>query len=151
MSNQIELTHDGLRQLAAALLDAIPNGDAHENMMMLATFNTNLLAGLIFGGAANKEAASEALDAYMADVRKFIDLYRHILAGNAAQREALCAWLDERYAQRELVYGVHVSDRAQMTCLVFDYSGRHLHFIDGADGGLFLAAKQFKERAARLA
>jgi hypothetical protein len=38
-----------------------------------------------------------------------------------------------------------------MTCLVFSYSGRHLHFIDGADGGLFLAAKEFKERAAKLA
>ena len=38
-----------------------------------------------------------------------------------------------------------------MTCLVFDYSGRHLHFVDGADGGLFLAAQAFKERAAELA
>ena len=38
-----------------------------------------------------------------------------------------------------------------MTCLVFDYSGRHLHFIDGADGGFFSAAVGFKERAARLA
>jgi len=37
-----------------------------------------------------------------------------------------------------------------MTCLVFDYAGRHLHFIDGADGGLFLAAKQFKQRLAAL-
>jgi hypothetical protein len=33
-----------------------------------------------------------------------------------------------------------------MTCLVFDYAGRHLHFIDGADGGLFMAAKALKER-----
>jgi len=84
------------------------------------------------------------------DVRKFNDIYRQILAGNAAQRAALDAWLAERYAKRELVYGLHVTDRAQMTCLVFNYSGRHLHFIDGADGGLFLAAKQFKERAAKL-
>jgi hypothetical protein len=84
------------------------------------------------------------------DVRKFNDVYRQILAGNAAQRAALDAWLAERYAKRELVYGLHVTDRAQMTCLVFNYSGRHLHFIDGADGGLFLAAKQFKERAAKL-
>jgi hypothetical protein len=84
------------------------------------------------------------------DVRKFNDVYRQILAGTPAQREALDAWLAERYAKRELVYGLHVTDRAQMTCLVFDYSGRHLHFIDGADGGLFLAAKQFKERAAKL-
>ena len=85
-----------------------------------------------------------------ADVRKFNDLYRQILAGTAAQREALQAWLDGRFARRELVYGLHVTDRAHMTCLVFDYSGRHLHFIDGADGGLFLAAKGFKERLKQI-
>jgi hypothetical protein len=84
------------------------------------------------------------------DVRKFIDVYRHILAGNATQREALDAWLGERYARGELVYGLHVTDRAHMTCLVFDYEGRHVHFVDGADGGLFLAAKAFKERVAAL-
>jgi hypothetical protein len=84
------------------------------------------------------------------DVRKFNDVYRQILSGKPAQREALDAWLAEGYARRELVYGLHVTDRAHMTCLVFNYSGKHLHFIDGADGGLFLAAKQFKERAAKL-
>jgi hypothetical protein len=81
-----------------------------------------------------------------ADVRKFNDVYRQILAGTAAQREAIEAWLESRFKLGELVYGVHVTNRALMTCLVFDYAGRHLHFIDGADGGLFLAAKQFKQR-----
>ena len=85
------------------------------------------------------------------DVRKFNDIYRQILAGTAAQREALTAWLEHRYAKRDLVYGLHASDRALMTCLVFNYSGRHLHFIDGADGGLFLAARAFKQRSAKLA
>ncbi len=85
------------------------------------------------------------------DVRKFNDVFRQILAGSAAQREKLDAWLGERYARRELVYGLHVTDRALMTCLVFNYSANHLHFIDGADGGLYLAAKAFKERAAKLA
>jgi len=84
------------------------------------------------------------------DVRKFKDGFRQILSGTAAQREALTAWLDERFARRELVYGAHVANRAHMTCLVFDYSGRHLHFIDGADGGLFLAAKALKQRVATL-
>ena len=84
------------------------------------------------------------------DVRKFNDGFRQILSGTAAQREALTAWLDERFARRELVYGPHVTNRAHMTCLVFDYSGRHLHFIDGADGGLFLAAKALKQRVATL-
>jgi hypothetical protein len=81
------------------------------------------------------------------EVRKFNDCFRQILAGTASQRAALTAWLDECFARGELVYGTHVSDRAQMTCLVFDYAGRHLHFIDGADGGLFMAAKALKERA----
>jgi len=84
------------------------------------------------------------------DVRKVNDCFRQILAGNRQQREALTAWLEEEYAKREVVFGTHVTDRAQMTCLVFDYSGRHLHFIDGADGGLFMAAKALKERVARL-
>ena len=84
------------------------------------------------------------------DVRKFNDLFRQVLSGNAEQRAALCAWLEERWVRRELVYGVHVTDRAHMTCLVFTYAANHLHFIDGADGGFFLAAKAFKERVAAL-
>jgi len=84
------------------------------------------------------------------DVRKFNDVYRQVLSGTPAQRGALEAWLAEGYAAKRLVYGLHVADRAHMTCLVFDYSGRHLHFIDGADGGFFLAAKQYKARAAGL-
>jgi hypothetical protein len=82
-----------------------------------------------------------------ADVRKFSDIYRQILSGTTAQRHALEAWLQKKFGQRQLLYGLHVTDRAHMTCLVFDYAGRHLHFIDGADGGLFLAAKAFKDRA----
>ena len=85
-----------------------------------------------------------------ADVRKFNDGFRQILAGNAAQREALTAWLEERFTRRELVYGLQATNRAHMTCVVFDYSGRHLHFIDGADGGHFLAAKELKRRVAEL-
>lgn len=85
------------------------------------------------------------------EVRKFSDHYSQILSGTPAQRAALAAWLEERFAERELVYGLHVSDRAHMTCLVFDYAGRHLHFVDGADGGLFLAARALKERLRRAA
>ena len=105
-----------------------------------------------FGLKTGKTEWGEYKDALFknTDVRKFNDIYRQILAGKPAQREALDAWLAGRYAKKELVYGLHVADRAHMTCLVFDYSGKHLHFIDGADGGLFLAAKAFKERAAKL-
>jgi hypothetical protein len=82
------------------------------------------------------------------DVKKFNDCFRQVLAGNVAQREALTAWLDQRFARQELVYGLHVANCAQLTCLVFDHAGRHLHFIDGAGGGLCFAAKALKARMA---
>ena len=84
------------------------------------------------------------------DVKKFNDCFRQILSGTPSQRKALTDWLDRCFARRELVYGAHVTGSAQMTCVVFDYSGRHLHFIDGAEGGLAFAAKALKERAAKL-
>jgi hypothetical protein len=34
--------------------------------------------------------------------------------------------------------------------LAFSLNGRHLPFIDGADGGLFLAAKALKQRVAEI-
>ena len=46
-----------------------------------------------------------------ADVRKFNDCFRQILAGNSTQRLALMAWLEECFERGELVYGAHVSDR----------------------------------------
>jgi hypothetical protein len=33
-----------------------------------------------------------------------------------------------------------------MTCLVFERGGRQVHFVDGADGGYALAAKDMKQR-----
>ena len=82
------------------------------------------------------------------DVRKFNDGYRQILAGTAAQRKILDAWLNERFQNDELIYGIHTTDRAHMTCLIFNYAGKHVHFIDGADGGLYLASKELKRRLA---
>jgi hypothetical protein len=31
-----------------------------------------------------------------------------------------------------------------MTCVVFDYFGRQVHFVDGARGGYTLAAREMK-------
>ena len=97
--------------------------------------------------AATDWARYKTVMARNSDVRKFNDCFRQILAGTAEQRAALTAWLEQRFAAGELLYGTHVSARAQMTCLIFDYAGRHLHFIDGAGGGLFMAAKDLKARA----
>jgi hypothetical protein len=33
-----------------------------------------------------------------------------------------------------------------LTCLIFERMGRQIHFVDGADGGFTLAARDLKQR-----
>jgi len=55
-------------------------------------------------------------------------------------------YLEERAQRGELNYGMHVSDHAVMTCLVTSTEDKHVHFIDGGDGGYTKAATQLKTR-----
>ncbi|MEG3966495.1 DUF3095 domain-containing protein [Microcoleus sp. T2B6] len=80
------------------------------------------------------------------DYRKFDDMLRMVISGNEWRRKKLTGYLERNYREGKLVYGLHVSDRALMTCLVFERNGRQVHFIDGADGGYALAAKDMKQR-----
>ncbi|MFN3597528.1 MAG: DUF3095 domain-containing protein, partial [Rubricoccaceae bacterium] len=84
------------------------------------------------------------------DVRKFDDTLRMILSGTPAQRAALEAELEHLRAAGALVYGVHVSPRATLTCLVFDRMGRQVHFVDGSGGGYTAAARQLKAQLKQL-
>ncbi len=58
--------------------------------------------------------------------------------------EGIRAYLDNRERLGELRYGMHISDHAVMTCLVTSTEGKHVHFVDGGDGGYTRAATQLK-------
>lgn len=49
-----------------------------------------------------------------------------------------------RHEAGDIFFGVHVSKASLMTCAIRAYEGSHVHFVDGADGGYALAAKQLK-------
>jgi hypothetical protein len=85
------------------------------------------------------------------DSRKFDETLRMILDSSQAQREQLEALLEKHRAAGEIVYGMHVSSEALMTCLVFSLKGNHVHFVDGADGGYALAAVQMKQQLKDMA
>ena len=86
------------------------------------------------------------------DFRKYDGLLRMVLDVSPSQASAIEAYLAAEYAARRLVYGTHQADSALMTCLVFSLEqSRHIHFIDGADGGFALAAQGFKKQLAALA
>jgi hypothetical protein len=78
------------------------------------------------------------------DYRKFDDALRMTLAGDAAMRERLRAFLERQHERGALVYGLHTNSKAMLTCLVFSRQGAHVHFVDGCDGGYAMAAKSLK-------
>ena len=80
------------------------------------------------------------------DFRKFDGMLRMVMDGKNSQADALQAYLDAEHQAGRLVYGMHKSREALVTCIVESYNGNHLHFVDGSDGGYALAAKALKQR-----
>ena len=81
------------------------------------------------------------------DYRRFDDTLRMLIDCEAAQGDAIEAMLESHEQQGNLRYGVHRSDSALMTCLVFNLDkGEHIHFVDGSDGGFTAAAKKMKAK-----
>ncbi len=86
------------------------------------------------------------------DHRKVADTLHMVLDCTAGEVTAIEAYLAELHSMAKIVYGTHLADRAIMTCLVFSLEhSRHVHFIDGADGGYALAALQLKAQLQALA
>jgi len=69
-----------------------------------------------------------------------------VVSGSTDQRLALQQWLELQRQGGKLYYGIHYSDSALVTCLVNDYRHDHVHFLDAADGGYAMAAKQLKQQ-----
>jgi hypothetical protein len=73
-----------------------------------------------------------------------------VMDGSEAQANVLQAFLGEEYKQGKLVYGMHKSREALVTCIVQSYSSNHMHFVDGSDGGYALAARGLKAQLANM-
>lgn len=80
------------------------------------------------------------------DYRKFDGMLKMVLDGSKQQKDKLISYLEGRHKDGKIVYGLHTSPNALMTCLVFSYEKDHTHFIDGSHGGYALAAKQLKKQ-----
>lgn len=83
------------------------------------------------------------------DYRRFDDMIRLVLDCSSQEVSNLQEALDALEEQGTIRYGLHVSQQALMTCLLFDLAdSRHIHFIDADEGGFTLAARQLKGKAA---
>ena len=84
------------------------------------------------------------------DHRKYDGTLRLVLASSPAKRAELERGLEALFRKKVAAYGVHAAPEALMTCLVFNRSGLHLHFIDVDQGGYAAAAVDLKRRLTEL-
>lgn len=84
------------------------------------------------------------------DTEKFDDMLRMVISATKSQSAQLETYLKEAFDKKELIYGIHKADSALMTCLIFERHGKHIHFVDSANGGYALAAKSMKQLQKKL-
>ncbi|SEI38589.1 Protein of unknown function [Allopseudospirillum japonicum] len=79
------------------------------------------------------------------DYRKLEQGLRLIVAGTYQQQAQLVDYLHQQQNLGQLFFGIHSAQAALLTCMIFDPAKDHFHFVDAADGGYALAAKQLKQ------
>lgn len=105
----------------------------------------SLRFGLSLGGHGAREALAEKVR--HSDFCSADDGLQMVIDCTPRDLERIETYLAELEAAGALVFGLHVSDSALMTCLVdAGAPDRHVHFIDGAGGGYTLAAKMMKAK-----
>ena len=79
------------------------------------------------------------------DYKKLDDTLRMVLDCSPEQETRLEKLLNDFKIAGMINYGCHRSESALMTCMMESMkANEHLHFIDGADGGYAMAAKNLK-------
>lgn len=74
-----------------------------------------------------------------------------VISGTTAQRQELEAVLDELEQEGQIWYGLFVSKESVLSCYVRNMHEKHIHFVDGSDGGYTKAAGVLKKKLALAA
>lgn len=67
-----------------------------------------------------------------------------IVCAPPERHERFLRFLQKQEAAGLLVYGHYASKESIMTCYIENLNQKHIHFVDGADGGYTLAARELK-------
>ena len=69
-----------------------------------------------------------------------------VISGKVKQREQLEAALTQLERDGVISYGLYVSKESVMSCYVRNMNEKHIHFVDGAEGGYTKAAGMLKRK-----
>ncbi len=73
-----------------------------------------------------------------------------IVSGRSDRHAQFMDYLSAREKENLLVYGHHASKESIITCYIENRNAKHIHFVDGSDGGYTEAAKGFKTKLKQM-
>jgi hypothetical protein len=114
-----------------------------ENFLGQFFFGLNLKVGGINGQHYLSQLVANA-DTLTIDGR-----INTIISGKTEKRKQLIDYLKEQEQKGVLIFGHHISKESIMTCYIENMNAKHIHFVDGSDGGYTEAAKELKAKAHR--
>lgn len=84
--------------------------------------------------------------ALLTDTLMIDGILNTVISGTSAQVERLKLMLDRLEKNNKIIYGIHVTHASIMSCYIEDRKEKHIHFVDGTEGGYTSAAMMFKEK-----
>ncbi|WP_245891490.1 DUF3095 domain-containing protein [Flavobacterium faecale] len=73
-----------------------------------------------------------------------------VISGTEEQVSRLQMLLDNLESKNKIIYGIHITHASIMSCYIEDKEKKHIHFVDGTEGGYTSAAVMFKEKMKNL-
>ncbi|WP_232219128.1 DUF3095 domain-containing protein [Olleya marilimosa] len=73
-----------------------------------------------------------------------------VISGNEKQIKRLQIFLDDLESKKKIIYGLHTTHASIMSCYIEDREEKHIHFVDGTEGGYTSAAIMFKNKVNQL-
>lgn len=73
-----------------------------------------------------------------------------VITGTVEKRILFTKYLLEQEENGKLIFGYHISKESIMTCYIEDRQFKHIHFVDGSDGGYTAASKYFKQKSRNI-
>lgn len=111
-----------------------------ENFLGLFFFGLNLKLGGLRGNDYLIQLIANA-DTLTIDGR-----INTIISGKSEKRKRLMEYLSKQENKGLLIFGHHISRESVMTCYIENMNEKHIHFVDGSDGGYTEAAKELKAK-----
>ncbi|WP_289046234.1 DUF3095 domain-containing protein [uncultured Olleya sp.] len=74
-----------------------------------------------------------------------------VISGTEKQINRLQILLDDLESNKKIIYGLHTTHASIMSCYIQDRKEKHIHFVDGTEGGYTSAAIFVKQKIKDLA